>query len=121
MANYVNNLAPVNLTGANNNPTNNSMPGAVISPNASATVISYFEELTGNKEAAQVLSSSIIFTASSQGIDPIGLIQQFKDLPPNQLNAYLVAFLNLNRVQTSLLGVQNQPKISKYVKRSIIP
>lgn len=121
MSKYVNNLAAINLTGANDNPTNNNIPGATISPNANATIVAYFEGLTGNKEAASILSSSIIFTASMQGIDPIGLVQEFKDLPPNQLNAYLVAFLNLNRVSTSLLGVQNQPKISKYVKRSIIP
>lgn len=38
-----------------------------------------------------------------------------------EVNAYLTAFLNLNRVNTSLLGVSNQPQINKYVNRAILP
>lgn len=120
MGKYANNLAAINLRDANANPTNNAIPGATITANTEAAVVSYFQDLTGNPDSGQLLASSIIFTSAMQGIDPIGLVQEFKNLPPGQLNAYLVAFLNINRVSTSLLGVQNQPKVSKYVQRSII-
>lgn len=121
MPNFVNNLAPIDLSKSSSDPTAVNLPPSTISSSVNATIISYFEELTGNKDAAQMLASSVIYTSAQQGVDPIGLIQQFKDLPPNQLNSYLAAILNLNRVSTSLVGVQTQPKISKYVQRSIIP
>lgn len=121
MAQFVNNLTTVDLTGANKNVTNSNIPGATITANAQAAVVSYFQELTGNKASADILASSIIFTSAMQGLDPVGLIQEFKNLPAGQLNNYLAAFLNLNRVPTSLLGVQNQPKVSKYVQRAILP
>jgi hypothetical protein len=121
MGKYANNLAAINLSDANANPTNVAIPGATITANSEAAVVSFFQDLTGNVDSASLLASSVIFTSAMQGLDPLGLVQEFKNLPPGQLNTYLVAFLNLNRVSTSLLGVQNQPKISKYVQRSIIP
>lgn len=39
----------------------------------------------------------------------------------NELNAYLTMLLNLNRVNTSLLGISNQPHTSKYISRAILP
>lgn len=38
-----------------------------------------------------------------------------------EINAYLAVFLNLNRVNTSLLGIVNEPQVGKYVKRAILP
>lgn len=42
------------------------------------------------------------------------------ELIENELNAYLTMFLNLNRVGTSLLGINNTPPVSKYVSRTIL-
>jgi len=39
----------------------------------------------------------------------------------NELNAYLTMFLNLNRINTSLLGIGNTPQTSKYITRAILP
>lgn len=39
----------------------------------------------------------------------------------NELNAYLTLMLNLNRINTSLLGISNSPQTSKYIKRAILP
>jgi len=39
----------------------------------------------------------------------------------NELNAYLTMLLNLDRVNTSLLGISNQPQTNKYIKRAILP
>lgn len=38
----------------------------------------------------------------------------------NELNAYLTMFLNLNRANTSLLGLSNSPHLNKYIARSIL-
>lgn len=38
----------------------------------------------------------------------------------NELDAYLTMLLNFNRVGTSLLGLSNSPRTSKYIQRSIL-
>lgn len=39
----------------------------------------------------------------------------------NELDAYLTVLLNTNRVNTSLLGIGNQPEVNKYIARAILP
>ena len=38
----------------------------------------------------------------------------------SELDAYLTMLLNLNRVGTSLLGLTNSPRTSKYIQRTIL-
>lgn len=38
----------------------------------------------------------------------------------SQLDAYLTMLLNLNRAGTSLLGLNNSPRTSKYIQRTIL-
>lgn len=38
----------------------------------------------------------------------------------NELDAYLIMLLNFNRVGTSLLGLSNSPRTSKYIQRTIL-
>jgi hypothetical protein len=83
--------------------------------------ISFFEKITANKDTARALAGSVIYTAKAQGLDPMSVMQQFSSLPLGQLNAYLVLFLNTNRISTSFLGISNLPKINFYVKRTILP
>ena len=93
-----------------------------ITANQNDALIGYFEKFTqGNKLAAAALASAVIFTAKAQGQDPMIVLGEFSRLPEGQLNAYLNMFLNLNRVGTSYLGINNQPAISKYVQRAILP
>lgn len=93
-----------------------------VSPNVDDAIISFFEKVTsGNKEAARILASAVIFTSLAQKIDPMATLQQFTTLSSGELNAYLTMFLNLNRVGTSYLGISNQPITSKYVARTILP
>ena len=95
-------------------------PGSV-SSNQNAAITAFFEQLTdGNKSAAAVLASTVVYTSMAQGIDPMSILQQFKELPKGQLNLYLAMFLNLNRVPTSIVGVNNQPVQNKYITRSIL-
>ena len=93
----------------------------VISSDQNAAVTAFFETITdGNKESAAVLASTVVYTAMAQGIDPMSIVQQFQALPKGEINLYLAMFLNLNRVGTSLVGLNNQPVQNKYVTRTIL-
>lgn len=84
-------------------------------------VLGYFETVTGNTDAAKTLASSVLYTALSQGLNPMELIDQFRKMSDGELNAYLAMILNLNRASTSLLGISNQPETNKYIIRAILP
>ena len=92
-----------------------------VSANADDAILSYFEGITDTKESATALAAAVIYTALSQGIDPMSVLSQFTTMPKGELNTYLTVFLNLNRVGSSLLGLSNQPSTNKYVDRAILP
>jgi hypothetical protein len=95
-------------------------PGNV-SSNQNDAVTAFFEQVTnGNKQSAAILASTIIYTAMAQGLDPMSILEQFKSLKGGELNLYLAMFLNLNRVGTSLVGINNQPVQNAYVTRTIL-
>lgn len=130
--------------------------GLTVNQNVDNAILTYFETVTGNKDAAITLASTVLYTALTQGIDPVQVLSELNKLSkinaagqasatpynqrvtiavnenakpgPNQksksnveLNAYLAMFLNLNRVNTSLLGISNAPPVNKYVQRAILP
>lgn len=90
------------------------------SQNVNDAVVGFFQDLTGNKDAGIVLASTVLISASEQGVDPMALVDEFRKLKPRELNAYLTLLLNITRSGTSLLGVTNQPQTSKYISRSIL-
>ena len=92
-----------------------------ISPDANDAVVSFFETITDNRESAQALSASVIYTCLTQETDPMSILQEFSRLPQGELDAYLAMFLNLNRIPSSLLGVTNTPVTNKYVARTFLP
>jgi len=92
-----------------------------ISPDANDAVVTFFEALTDNKESAQALAASVIYTCLTQGLGPMNILQEFSGLSQGELDAYLAMFLNLNRIPSSLLGVSNTPVTNKYVQRTFIP
>jgi len=95
-------------------------PGNITS-NQNDAVTAFFEKQTGgNKQSAAVLASTVIYTAMAQGIDPMSIVQQFQSLKSGEINLYLAMFLNLNRVGTSMVGVNNSPVQNKYVTRTIL-
>lgn len=116
-----------NLSGVNLNTTtdvdkyfNNFFKQPIdISPAQDDAIVTFFETVTDNKESAKALASAVIYTSKQQQTDPMQILDEFRKLDKGQLNAYLCMFLNLNRVGTSLLGVNTQPVKSKYVERSI--
>ena len=94
-------------------------PIAVTSDQDSA-IQSYFEKFTDDVNAARLLTASVIYTARIQNINPMTVLADLKKLPPGQLDLTLATFLNLNRVNTSLLGTTNTPKTGFYVQRTIL-
>lgn len=90
------------------------------SPEIDDAVVSFFETLTGNRDSARTLASSVLFTALNQGISPMEIIDQFRKVPPNELNSFMAMFLNLDRIPTSLLGITNTPQPNKYIQRAIL-
>lgn len=91
-----------------------------ISQNINDAIYSYFEQYTGNKESAKILTQVVISTAQAQNLDPLQVLKDFQNLSNNELNAYLALFLNLNRVPTSLLGVKLPPVTNAYISRTIL-
>ena len=92
-----------------------------ISPNANDAIVSYFEKIADNKEAAAALAAAVIYTSLSQEVDPMETLDEFKKVSPGEIIVFLAMYLNLNRVNSSLLGVRNVPLTNKYVNRAIIP
>lgn len=92
-----------------------------VSSNIDSTIIAYFEQITDTKESAQALASAVIYTSVKQGINPMETLKEFQRLPPGELDAYTTLFLNFERVGTSYLGITNQPKLNRYIERTILP
>lgn len=96
-------------------------PQYTVNQNVNDAVVGYFQSVTGNKDSGTLLASSVIYTAQQQGLDIMSLLDEFRKLRPQELNAYLAMLLNLYRVETSLLGISNTPPVSKYISRAILP
>ena len=121
-----NNLTSTNVSGNTENPTdfffnNFFQPAFTVSQHVDDAVLGYFEKITDNKESAKILASAVIYTSLARNIDPMETLTKFSDMDSSDLNSYVVMFLNLNRTGTSYLGINNAPKVSKYVQRSILP
>ena len=91
-----------------------------VSSNTNDAIVAFFEQYTANKTAAKNLSASVLYTAMAQNLDPLAVLSEFQQLPPGQLNNYLIAFLNVNRAPTSVIGVSSGTKTSPYVSRTIL-
>jgi hypothetical protein len=87
---------------------------------AEGAILSYFESVTGDKDSARNITNAVVFTSLATGNSPMKILADFKKVPAGELNLYLATFLNLNRVNTSLLGLTNQPRASVFVRRSIL-
>ena len=50
------------------------------SPNINDAVIGYFQTVTGDVDAGKTLASTVIYTALTQGLDPMSLVDEFKKM-----------------------------------------
>jgi hypothetical protein len=117
------NLQGINTNFVNNVPgyfNNLNIPQVTVSADTDDALVAFFQEYVTDPAAANNLAGTVIYTATLQGIDPVSLIPVFRQLNAGQLTAYLVAFLNLNRLGTSLLGLKSDPNVSVYVQRAIV-
>lgn len=95
-------------------------PKVEISESTNDAILSFFEQQTGNAEAARQLVQIIIDTATAQNIDPLAVLNTFVNLKTSELSPILALYLNSSRANTSYLGVKVQPKQSPFVTRSIV-
>lgn len=121
----------INIGPINNNPTepgfnpiryfnNLAKPPINVRQDAGDAVQNYFESITGNKASAEILASAVIYTSAAQGMDPMQTLTEFQRMPPGQVNDYIAVFLNLNRLGTSLLGINNKPFVNQFINRTIL-
>lgn len=95
-------------------------PSTAISSGKYDSIISYFQVQTGSIESAKLMTQAVIDTAEAQKIDPLELLEQFKKTQGSELSVILALYLNSSRLNTSLLGYKQQPKLSHLVERNII-
>ena len=88
---------------------------------ANDAITAFFESYTGNPASGRALAASVLYTAQAQSLDPMAVLSEFQKLSRGELNNYLTAFLNYNRVPTSMLGIKKTSKTSEYITRSILP
>jgi hypothetical protein len=84
-------------------------------------IAGYFEQYTGDEIAGRNLAAAVQFTAQSQNLDPMAVLDEFKKLPKGQLDTYLAAFLNANRVPTSMVGFKATKTSNIFIQRAILP
>lgn len=118
--NQPSNLNTTGLDKTNQFFNNYFVPDYTVSIGTNDAILSWFEEVTGDKESAQLLAQTVINTAQQNREDPMTVLDQFMKLPPGELNNFLTLYLNTSRVSTSLLGTVNTISPNKYVSRTII-
>lgn len=118
------NLSTPNLSGVEDNPEkffNNFFSLDFSTGAANDALISYFESYTSNPASGRALAAAVTYTAKAQNIDPMVVLADFQKLSKGQLNSYLAAFLNFNRIPTSQIGIKQGTQTSPYITRSILP
>jgi hypothetical protein len=50
------------------------------SPNVNDAVIGYFQSVTGDEDSGKALAATVIYTALSQGLEPMSLVDEFRKL-----------------------------------------
>jgi hypothetical protein len=118
------NVTGPDLSGAQNNAQkyfNNFFARDFSIGAANDAITAYFEQYTGSKSAGQALAATVIYTAQANSLDPMAVLAEFQKLGQGQIDNYLAAFLNFNRVPTSTIGVKKTQQTSPFVTRSILP
>lgn len=91
-----------------------------IGPDINDALVAFFQEYTGNKIAGQNLAGTVLYTAKAQNLNPMQVLDNFQKLSKDQMNSYLLAFLNSTRVPTSALGIKTTSSTSSFIKRTIL-
>jgi hypothetical protein len=119
-----NNLSNIDLNSLQDTQTffnNYYLPALTVSQDIDDSIIGFFQQVTDTAESAKALAGAVILTSLAQKTNPMEILEKFSRMPKGELTSYLTMFLNLNRIGTSYLGINNAPQTSKYVARTILP
>lgn len=117
-----NNLTTSSASNSSGDYINNFYrPAYTVSSEQDSAVTAFFETITGDASSARVLASSVIYTAIAQGVDPMTIIDQMRNMDEENRTRFTTMFLNFNRIGTSQLGVHSRSRYNKYVQRMIQP
>ena len=116
---------PSNLPSSGINPTNKFfsnyfIPDYTVSIGTNDAILSWFEQVTGERSSAELLAQTVINTAQLNNEDPMAVLDQFMKMPMGDLNNFLALYLNSSRVRTSLLGTVNAPAANQRVSRTVL-
>jgi hypothetical protein len=87
---------------------------------ANDAMVAFFEEHISSKTAANNLAAAVLYTALAQNLNPMQVLLDFRNIPKGQLNIYLAAFLNVNRIPTSILGFKQPQTVNTFVARTVL-
>lgn len=88
---------------------------------ANDVITAYFEKYTGSKTTGKMLAATVLYTAKAQNLDPMAVLAEFQKLSAKEIDNYLAAFLNFNRVPTSTIGIKKVQQTNPFITRSILP
>jgi hypothetical protein len=91
-----------------------------VSAGQNDAITAFFQQYSPNPQAAQALASAVLYTALAENLNPLVVLSQFEAMPKGQLTVALAAFLNVTRVQTSMLGINHGVTTSPFVARTIL-
>ena len=116
---------PSNLPSSGINQTskffsNYFVPDYTVSIGTNDAILSWFEQVTGDRESAELLAQTVINTAQLNNEDPMQVLDQFMKLPMGDLNNLLALYLNNSRVSTSMLGTVNTVVPNSRTNRTVL-
>jgi hypothetical protein len=116
---------PSNLPSSGINPTNKFfsnyfIPDYTVSIGTNDAILSWFQQVTGDRDSAELLAQTVINTAQLNNEDPMNVLDQFMKMPMGDLNNLLALYLNSSRVSTSLLGTVNTAAANQRVSRTVL-
>ena len=114
------NLATQALDQTNKFFSNYFIPDYTVSTGTNDAILSWFEQVTGDRESAELLAQTVINTAQLNNEDPMLVLDQFMKMPMGDLNNILALYLNSSRVTTSLLGTVNAPAANQRISRTVL-
>jgi hypothetical protein len=87
MATPTGNLPPADSNVTTEYFNNFFKPDLTVSQNVDDAVLAYFQSITNDKDSAKVLASTVLYTALSNNIDPMSVIDELRKFSvQNQLN-----------------------------------
>lgn len=121
MANNINQSSANYSPGSDQFLNNFYKPGFTVSGGQNDFVLAFFETITGNSESAKILSSSVIYTAIAQGVDPVIIVEQMRQMSDEDRDKFVSMFLNFNRIGSSQLGIRSPSRYRTHIERLINP